>query len=141
MGKRKKDESTMKEKPELNRRKSSQRGGMRKGGGSASWYHESVCLNLTFSVEIAVFVSMDVVEPIVFGECRQFRGRCGGSIGNSPVPEFLEFTISFEVSRGRLVAVAAAMLRAAGLGVMGTVAGVAFSLVDGSKGRSCWESV
>ena len=31
VGKRKKDESTMKEKPELNRRKSSQRGGMRKG--------------------------------------------------------------------------------------------------------------
>ena len=84
---------------------------------------------------------MDVVEPIVFGECRQFRGRCGCSIGNSPVPEFLEVTISFEMSRGRSVAVVAAMLRAVGLGMMGAVAGVAFSLVDGGKGRSCWESV
>ena len=55
--------------------------------------------------------------------------------------EFLEFTISFEMSRGSLVAVAAVMLRAVGLGVMGTVAGMAFSLVDGGKGRSCWESV
>ena len=84
---------------------------------------------------------MDVIEPVVFGECRPFRGRCGSSIGNSPVPELLEVTISFEVSRGRLIAVAAAMLRETGFGVMGTVAGVAFSLVDGSKGRSCRESI
>ena len=45
------------------------------------------------------------------------------------------------MSRGRSVAVAAAMLRAVGSGVMGTVAGVAFSLVDGGKGRSYWESI
>ena len=62
-------------------------------------------------------------------------------IGDSLVPEFLEVTISFEMSRGRSVAVAAAMLRAVGFGVVGTVAGVAFSLVDGSKGRSCRESI
>ena len=84
---------------------------------------------------------MDVIEPVIFGECRQFRGRCGCLIGNSPVLEFLEVTISFEMSRGRSIAVAAAMLRAAGFGVMGAVAGVTFSLVDGGKGRSYWESV
>ena len=69
------------------------------------------------------------------------RGGCGCSIGNSPIPKFLEVTISFEVSRGRSVAVAAAMLRAACFGVMRAVAGVAFSLVDGGEGRSCWESI
>ena len=79
---------------------------------------------------------MDVVDPVVFRECRQFRGSCGCSIGNSSVPEFLEFAVSFEMSRGSLVAVATAMLRAMGLGVMGTVAGVAFSLVNSGKGRS-----
>ena len=84
---------------------------------------------------------MDVVEPVVFRECRQFRGRCGCSIGNSPVLEFLEVTISLKMSRGRSIAVVAAMLRAAGFGVMGPVAGVAFSLVDGGKGGSYWESI
>ena len=84
---------------------------------------------------------MDVIEPIVFGECRQIRGSCGCSIGNSSVPEFLEVAISFEMSRGSLVAVVTVMLRAMGFGVMGTVAGVAFSLVNSGKWRSYWESV
>ena len=67
---------------------------------------------------------MDVVEPIIFRECRQFRGSCGCSIGNSSALEFLEFAVSFEMSRGSSVAIMTAMLRAMGLGVMGTVAGI-----------------
>ena len=98
-------------------------------------------LNLAFSIEIAVFISVNVVEPVIVGESWEYRGSGSGSVCNSLVSEFFELAVSFEVSRGRSVAVAAAMLRAAGFGVMGTVAGVAFSLVDGSKGKSCWESV
>ena len=84
---------------------------------------------------------MDIVEPVVFGECKQFRGRCGCLISYSSVLEFLKLAISFEMSRGSSVTVATVVLGATGLSVVGTVAGVAFSLVNSGKGRSYWESV
>ena len=45
------------------------------------------------------------------------------------------------MSKGSLIVVAATVLRATSFGVMGTIAGVAFSAIDGGEGRFYWDSV
>ena len=55
---------------------------------------------------------MDVVESVIVGESREYGGSGGGSICNSLVSEFLKSAVSFEMSRGRSVAVTAGIVRA-----------------------------
>ena len=99
------------------------------------------CLSLAFSIEIAVFISVDIVEAVIVGESWEYWGSGSGSICNSLVSEFLEFTVSFEMTRSWPIAITAGVLRAASFGVVRTTAGVAFPAIDGGKGRSYWDGV
>ena len=94
--------------------------------------------NLAFSIEIAIFISGNVIEPVVFGERRQFRDDWLIAVS---VFEFLHCAIFNKVSRGSPVTVSAAVSWASGFGVMGAVTGVALPDVDRSKRRSYWNGI
>ena len=98
-------------------------------------------LNLAFSVEIAVFISMDVVESVIVGESWEYGGSGSGSVCNSLVSEFFEPAVSFEMSRSWPITVMAGVLRAASFGMVRTTAGVAFPAIDGGEGRSNWNGI
>ena len=98
-------------------------------------------LNLAFSIEIAVFISVNVIEPVIIGESWEYWGSGSGSVCNSLVSEFFELAVSFEVSGSWPIAVMAGVLRAASFGMVRTTAGVAFPVIDGGEGRSNWNSV
>ena len=91
-----------------------------------------------FSIEIAVFISVDVVESVVFGEGRQFGNDWLIAV---PVFEFLDRAIFDKVSGSSPVTVSTAVSWASGFGVMGAVTGVALPDVDRGKRRSYWDIV
>ena len=94
--------------------------------------------NLAFSIEIAVFISMDVVEAIVLGEGRIWDN--GRSVA-FPVSELFDCAVFVEMARCGAMAVAAAILGADCFGVMGTVAGIALLGVNCGKRGLDWDGV
>ena len=86
--------------------------------------------NLAFSIEIAVFISMDVVEAIVLRECRIWDNRRSVAF---LVSELFDGTVFIEVARCSTMAVAAVILGADHFGVMGAVAGMALLGVNCGK--------
>ena len=94
--------------------------------------------NLAFSIEIAIFISMDVVEAIVLGEGRIWDNRRSVVL---PVSELFDGAVFVEMARCAVMAVAAAILGADRFGVMGTVAGMALLGVNRGKRGSDWDGV
>ena len=78
--------------------------------------------DLAFSIEIAIFISVDVVEAIVLGEGGIWDDRRSVAF---PVSELFDGAVFVEVARCSAMAVAATILGADHFGVMGAVAGVA----------------
>ena len=86
--------------------------------------------NLAFSIEIAIFISMDVVEAVVLREDGIWDNRRSVVI---PVSELFDGAVLVEVARCSAMAVAAAILGADRFGVMGAVAGVALLGINCGK--------
>ena len=72
--------------------------------------------NLAFSIEIAVFISMDVVEAVVLREGRIWDNRRSVAF---PVSELFDGAVFVEMARCGAMAVVAAILGADCFGVMG----------------------
>ena len=88
--------------------------------------------NLAFSIEIAIFISMDVIEAVVLGE--------GGIWDNRRlvvflVSELFDGAVFIEVARCSAMAVVAAILGADCFGVVGAVAGMALLGTNFGKRR------
>ena len=94
--------------------------------------------NLAFSIEIAIFISVDVVEAIVLGEGRIWDN--GRSVA-FPVSELFDGAVFIKVARCGAMAVAAVILGANHFGVVGTVAGMALLGVDCGKRGSDGDGV
>ena len=86
--------------------------------------------DLAFSIEIAIFISMDVIEAIVLGERGIWDDRRSVVF---PISEFFDNTVSIEVARCCMMAVTAAILGADHFGMVRTVAGMALLGIDGGK--------
>ena len=86
--------------------------------------------NLAFSVEIAVFISVDVIEAIVLREGGIWNNRRSVAF---LVSELFDDAIFVEMARCSLMAVAAMILGADHFGVMGAVASMALLGIDGGK--------
>ena len=86
--------------------------------------------NLALSIEIAIFISVDVVEAIVLGEGGIWDNR---RLVGFPVSELFDGAVFIEVARCSVMAVAAVILGANHFGVVGTVAGVALLGIDCGK--------
>ena len=94
--------------------------------------------NLASSIEISVFISVDVVEAVVLGE--------GGIWDNRRsvvflVSELFDGAVFVEMARCGAIAIAAVILGADHFGVMGTVAGMALLGVNCGKRGSEWDGV
>ena len=77
---------------------------------------------LTLSIEIAIFISMDVIEAIVLREGQIRDNRRSVSF---PVSELFDSAVSVEMARCGVMAVAAVILGANHFGVVRTIAGMA----------------
>ena len=86
--------------------------------------------NLAFSIEIAVFISVDVVEAVVLREGGIWDNRRSVAF---LVSELFDGAVFVEMARCGAVAVAAAILGADRFGVMGTVAGMALLGINRGK--------
>ena len=94
--------------------------------------------NLAFSIEIAIFISMDVIETVVLREGRIWDNRRSVAF---PVSELFDGAVFVEMARCSVMAVAAAILGADHFGVMGTVASVALLGVNCGKRGSDGDGV
>ena len=97
-----------------------------------------VSQNLAFSIEIAVFISVDVIEAVVLREGRIWDNR---RLVAFPVSELFDGAVFVEMARCSAMAVAAAILGADHFGVMGTVAGMALFGINHGKRGSDWDGV
>ena len=94
--------------------------------------------NLAFSIEVAVFISVDVIEAIVLGE--------GGIWDNQrsvafPVSELFDGAVFVEVTRYGVVAVGAVIFGTDHFSMMGTIAGMALLGIHCGKRGLDWDSV
>ena len=89
-----------------------------------------VSQNLAFSIEIAIFISVDVVEAVVLGEGGIWDNRRSVAF---LVSELFDGAVLVEMARCSVMAVAAAILGADCFGVMGTVAGMALLSINCGK--------
>ena len=94
--------------------------------------------NLAFSIEIAIFISMDVIEAVVLGEGRIWDNSRSVVL---LVSELLDGTVFVEMARCGVVAVAAAIFGTDCFGVMGAVAGMALLGINHGKRGLDWDSV
>ena len=94
-----------------------------------------VSQNLAFSIEIAVFISMDVIEAVVLREGRIWDNRRSVAL---LVSELFDGAVFVEMARCSVMAVAAVILGADRFAVMGTVAGMALLSVNCGKRGWCW---
>ena len=91
--------------------------------------------NLAFSIEIAIFISMDVVEAIVLGEGGIWDNR---RLVAFLVSELLDGAIFVEMARCGAMAVTAVILGADCFGVVGTVASWHKSWQEEVRLGWCW---
>ena len=94
--------------------------------------------NLAFSIEIAIFISMDVIEATVLGEGRIWDNRRSVAF---LVSELFDGVVFVEMARCSAMAVAAEILEADHFGVMGAVAGVALLGINCGKRGSDGDGV
>ena len=94
--------------------------------------------NLAFSIEIAIFISVDVIEAVVLGEGGIWDNR---RLVAFPISELFDGAVFVEVARCGAMAVAAAIFWADHFGVVGAVAGMALLSVNCGKRGSDGNSV